>query len=134
MRRRELRLLHAPDLFLLPCQSELNENLLKWGTDWNTQRDGKQDSMGRNMRIKRVTWGVFFDSHFSNVFLLLLLQGELNEDLLQLLVAVVDDKLLKTVVLQQANLTINRSTSPLRQPLINHLSFNPPLINQPYPT
>ena len=34
-----------------------------------------------------------------DVFLLLLSQGQLNEDLLQLLVAVVDDELLKAVVL-----------------------------------
>lgn len=39
--------------------------------------------------------------YLSDIFLLLLLQGHQDEDLLQLLVAVVDDELLKAVVLQE---------------------------------
>ena len=38
--------------------------------------------------------------YLSDVFLLFLLECELDEDLLQFLITVVDDKLLKTVVLQ----------------------------------
>ena len=37
---------------------------------------------------------------FTNILILFLLQSQLDEDLLQLLVAVVDDKLLKAVVLK----------------------------------
>lgn len=37
--------------------------------------------------------------HLSDVLLLLLTQGQLDEDLLQLLVAIVDDELFKAVVL-----------------------------------
>lgn len=39
-------------------------------------------------------------AYLLNVLLLLLLQGQLNEDLLELLVAVVDDELFKAVLLQ----------------------------------
>ena len=39
-------------------------------------------------------------SYLLDVFLLFLLQGQFNEDLLQLLIAVVDDELLKTVGLK----------------------------------
>lgn len=38
-------------------------------------------------------------SHLTHVLLLLLTQGKLNEDLLKLLIAVVDDELLEAVVL-----------------------------------
>ena len=47
-----------------------------------------------------------------DVFLLLFLQGEFDEDLLQLLVAVVDDELLETVVLQQNTYFILRFFHP----------------------
>ena len=40
-------------------------------------------------------------TYLSDILLLLLTQCQLNEDLLQLLVAVVDDELLKAVVLQK---------------------------------
>lgn len=39
--------------------------------------------------------------YLSDVFLLLLLQGHQDEDLLQLLIAVVDDELLEAVVLRE---------------------------------
>lgn len=40
-------------------------------------------------------------SHLTDILLLLLAERQLDEDLLQLLVAIVDDELLKTVVLQE---------------------------------
>lgn len=63
---------------------------------------GGQGSMGPSSGTGRgaascpasVGWG-----YLSDIFLLLLLQGQQDEDLLQLLIAVVDDELLKAVVL-----------------------------------
>lgn len=43
--------------------------------------------------------GACVDTCLSDVLLLLLAQGQLDEDLLQLLIAVVDDELLEAVVL-----------------------------------
>lgn len=41
----------------------------------------------------------WFKCYLSDVFLLLFFEGEFNEDLLQLLITVVDNELLKAVVL-----------------------------------
>lgn len=41
--------------------------------------------------------------HLSHILFLLLFQSEFDEDLLQLLIAVVDDELLKAVVLKTEN-------------------------------
>lgn len=39
-------------------------------------------------------------SYLSDIFLLFRLKSQLNKDLLQLLIAVIDDKLFKTVILE----------------------------------
>lgn len=52
------------------------------------------ETMGRGEDNER-----WFKCYLSNVFLLLFFEGEFNEDLLQLLITVVDNELLKAVVL-----------------------------------
>lgn len=53
----------------------------------------------RVCRLRVRQYDYLVGPHLPHVLLLLLPQRQLNEDLLQLLIAVVDDKLLKAVVL-----------------------------------
>ena len=45
-------------------------------------------------------------SYLSDIFLLFRLKSQLNKDLLQLLIAVIDDKLFKTVILENSKYSI----------------------------
>ena len=56
-------------------------------------------------------WIMYVSLYLSDVLLLLLAQRQLDEDLLQLLVAVVDDELLEAVVLRE---TEKRLFQPFR--------------------
>ena len=64
--------------------------------------------------------------YLSDVFLLLLLQGHQDEDLLQLLVAVVDDELLKAVVLREKGPAWQVMPKPLALPHVPPAAPGPP--------
>lgn len=71
-----------------------------------------------------------FKYYLSDVFLLLFFEGKFNEDLLQLLVTVVDNELLKAVVLSDETclslLRVN-SLEPSWSKLLQQLQVNKPL-------
>lgn len=71
-----------------------------------------------------------FKHYLSDVFLLLFFEGKFNEDLLQLLITVVDNELLKAVVLSDEtclNLLCVNSLGPSWSELLQQLQVSKPL-------